>query len=812
MWTASIVLALATGHTAEVQSPWIENWDTVPDRTWIGADWWANRLQDWQIASGRLQCRESRSRLSMRTAQLLTRSIAAEKGNVMLAVDLIPPGDQWPPGGLAGFLIGGGGSHVDHRLTAQTHHVPAEDGGLLVVVDDAYQVQVRSFAEPMAGQGSQWSISTKVTIDELKELPGTSRFEPTSSAVDLAPSTSARLTVHLEQGILTARAQHAGGVAHWRSNESIDLTFQEGAVALVSHGGQGEPPMGFAFDHLAIDGRGIETHPERAWGPVLNTMYTVDDGVLKLTAQLPPLNSDVQVHADLQVQDGQSMKVVDQTTVDPYSWTATFRVADWDEMQQRSYQVVVHLPHGDGPTQPVSGPIGVIDAAPTDPSFVVAAMNCQKVYTGDLQWNHEGLWLPHLETVQAVTSHDPDLLFFAGDQIYEGDLTPVDMKAPMLDYLYKWYRWCWAFGELTRDTPAVVIPDDHDVYHGNIWGAGGRKAAKTETLSAQDSGGYRMPPAFVNAVHRTQTSHLPDPPDPEPIEQGISVYFTDLDWGGVSCAVLADRMFKSSPSVMVPEGEFRNGWPQSEGFDAATQADVPGAQLLGERQERFLDVWSSRSDDRWASLVLSQTPMCNLATLPPKAKSGAALPRARLGGSGEYLEGYTLASDGDSNGWPQTPRDRAVSMMARAGAIHVCGDQHLGATLEYGVDSFDDGVWAFSVPAVSNTWPRRWFPPVSGANRQPGAPRYTGEFVDGFGNRIRVHAVANPASSGRHPANLHDRMPGYGIIRLNRDHGTATIECWKRPQLGVDEPPSQYPGWPLTFPIRTDRDSTGSMQ
>jgi hypothetical protein len=428
---------------------------------------------------------------------------------------------------------------------------------------------------------------------------------------------------------------------------------------------------------------------------------------------------------------------------------------------------------------------------------VLAALNCQKVYTGELQWNHDGLWLPHDETVAAVAAHKPDMIFFAGDQIYEGDLTPVDAKNLNLDYLYKWYRWCWAFGELTQDRPTVVIPDDHDVYHGNIWGAGGKRAVKADGLSAQDSGGYRYPAEFVNVVHRTQTSHLPDSPDPAPIEQGISVYFTDLDWGGVSSAILGDRMFKSSPSVAVPQGEFRNGWPRAEGFDAQTESDVPGAELLGPRQERFLQAWATRQDDRFASLVLSQTPFCNLATLPPKASDGGVLPRTVLPPAGGYPGGYTLASDGDSNGWPQTPRDRAVRSMAAADAIHICGDQHLGAVVEYGVDTFDDGVWAFSVPAISNTWPRRWFPPEGGKNRKPGAPKYTGEFFDGFGNRIRVSAVANPQESGRHPSNLHDRMPGYGIIRLNRSSGEATLECWRRPQRGVAEPASQYPGWPI---------------
>ena len=198
---------------------------------------------------------------------------------------------------------------------------------------------------------------------------------------------------------------------------------------------------------------------------------------------------------------------------------------------------------------------GLLRAEPEHGTLVLGAMNCQKVFTGGLQWNHDGIWMPHNETVDAVAWHDPDLLFFAGDQIYEGDLVPVDTRTTdiaLLDYLYKWYRFCWSFGALTRDRPTVTIPDDHDVYHGNIWGAGGKRAVKTEVYSAQDSGGYKMPARFVNAVHATQTGHLPAPVDPEPIEQGISVYFTSLDWGGASFAILDDRMFKSSPSVTVP--------------------------------------------------------------------------------------------------------------------------------------------------------------------------------------------------------------------------------------------------------------------
>ena len=102
-----------------------------------------------------------------------------------------------------------------------------------------------------------------------------------------------------------------------------------------------------------------------------------------------------------------------------------------------------------------------------------------------------------------------------------------------------------------KEIPAVAIPDDHDVYQGNIWGAGGRH---TEPYGdeGQDKGGYTMPAQFVNTVQRTQTSNLPDPADPTPIEQGILVSYTDIVYGGVSFAVIEDRKWKSAPAVVIP--------------------------------------------------------------------------------------------------------------------------------------------------------------------------------------------------------------------------------------------------------------------
>src|SRR6266550_7854494 len=61
---------------------------------------------------------------------------------------------------------------------------------------------------------------------------------------------------------------------------------------------------------------------------------------------------------------------------------------------------------------------------------------------------------------------------------------------------------------------------------------------------------------------------------------------------------------------------------------------------------------------------------------------------------GKHPENDRLMADHDSGGWPQRGRNAAIQKFRKAFALHLCGDQHLGTTSHYGVDSFGDGVYA----------------------------------------------------------------------------------------------------------------------
>ncbi len=129
-----------------------------------------------------------------------------------------------------------------------------------------------------------------------------------------------------------------------------------------------------------------------------------------------------------------------------------------------------------------------------------------------------------------------------------------------------------------RDRPTVCIPDDHDVFQGNIWGEGGMKMEST-TGGASSNGGYIEPARMVNVVHKTNAAHHPDPYDPTPCLQDISVYYGDMVYGGVSFAILGDRQWKSGPQH-VDTGSGRADHVLDPDFDSSA-LDKPGLQSAG---------------------------------------------------------------------------------------------------------------------------------------------------------------------------------------------------------------------------------------
>ncbi len=533
-------------------------------------------------------------------------------------------------------------------------------------------------------------------------------------------------------------------------------------------------PFGEGWEQLdsAVTGNWWEKELEDrfAWTEFINVprdevvafaLYTHQGDILKLSAQFYPLMPGEKREARLEVQrKGKWVEIAEEPIIE-VGWSAHFRIEEWDSKRNARYRVR----HGENAVFE-----GLIRRNPIKKKeIVVASLSCNARHDrGDRD-----------SIVRNLQKQDPDLVFFAGDQSYDH-----------AQHTAAWLLWGEQFKEIIRDRPVVTIPDDHDIGQANLWGEGGIKAPNPQG----PDGGYYYPPEYVNMVQRCQTWHLPDPFDPAPIKRDISVYYTALNVGGIDFAIIEDRKFKSGPAGKIPQMGPRPDHINDPSYDRLA-VDLPGLKLLGDRQLHFLREWGQDWTNTEMKAVLSQTNFCGAVHLHGK------------------MEGRLLA-DLDCNGWPQTGRNKALREIRRANAVHLAGDQHLAVVVQHGIDAYRDGPYSFVNPAIVNEVYGRWWWPEdeqAGANPIPNSPlSWTGDYEDGLGNKITMHAYANPEENlvrGRLPdGGIKNKADGYGLIRFNKPNQTITFECWPRIADLRKGDSEQYPGWPITI---TAKDGDG---
>lgn len=538
--------------------------------------------------------------------------------------------------------------------------------------------------------------------------------------------------------------------------KSILLSFAV-MLALAASSQKGEPPVKAPFEKLDLycvndwwnHAAEMKNNPKRIIDVdvprdevICFGMYTVMNGVMKMTAQLFPLYPEESREVRLELQKSGRWEQVAVEKINDIGWSALFRIEDWNDSEDVPYR----LRHGENAEFE-----GIIRKDPKDKDeIVVASMNCNSNQTRGLRE----------EYVRNISYLDPDLLFFAGDQSY-------DHK----EHTAAWLLFGIQFRDLFRTRPCITIPDDHDIGHGNLWGEYGKKSLSP----AGNDGGYFYDADYVKMVERCQTSHLPDPYDPTPVEQGIGVYYTHLIVGGVDFAIIEDRKFKSGPAGKIPQMGPRPDHIRDPEYDPSS-IDLEGLELLGDRQLKFLREWGKEWKGINLKVVLSQTGFCGGAT--------------RHGNFNNLLH-----ADLDSNGWPQTGRKKALKAIRAAGAVHLAGDQHLPTIIHHGIDEFGDGPFAFVAPAIINNYYKRWWHPANdqkSENPEPGNPLpFNGDYLDGLGNKITMVAYANPSEEFS--------RGGFGLVRFNKKEKSVTFESWDRKTDVTKANAEQMPGWPRTI-------------
>ncbi len=749
----SLAVGTLTGLAAEgdtkaaniIELERIERWGKTHDRVWLGGEFWSNPMEDWRIQDGWAQCQTTGEHRSVHS---VTRQLTDTKSSFAMSVELSRSAKINQDGG-AGFKLG-----VKSDLNEVRSNVFARSGIIAGIIKDQLVIagkQAKLNNVPSNGHVILNIVGSRKGANYVLQL---SARDPDKDS-DLG---TLRVEVPAEScaGNIALVSQYTGP----RQRYNIP---------------------GYKFRNWLVGGEAIAHSPEQRFGPILWSMYTLSDSrskegfVMKLSALTGPLGKDDNRTVELEVKKNGEWQSLGQAELHPDAWTATFRIPRWDETEDTPYRVVYiqKFKHGKNETDIWAG---VIQKNPEGEPLRLAALTCQNDYG-----------FPYEPVANNILKLKPHLLYFSGDQLYEGHGGYGIIREPaapaILNYLRKYYQFGWAFRESMRNAPVICLPDDHDVFQGNIWGEGGA-AMKDLSQGASSKGGYREPARMVNTVHITNCAHHPDFYDPTPSKQDISVYFGDLVYGGVSFAILGDRQFKSGPE-RVETGSGRADHVRDPNFDTSA-LDKPGLVLLGQRQEQFLEEWGKDWRGHSMKVLLSQTVFAAVAT--------------HHGGYDGYLK-----ADLDSGGWPQTARNNAIRILRNSMALHINGDQHLTSLVQYGVETQRDSNWSFCTPAIAAGYPRWWRPDDVDMGHQH-RPKHnlpnTGEYLDGFGNRAYVYATGNPEVGTKRPRyeRAHQKGSGFGFVLIDTQAKTYEIHAYRFDVEPLDgDPANEFPGWPVTI-------------
>lgn len=740
-------------------------------REWVGPEFMTNPLMNWRLNNGRI---ENTHGGWVNEVHTLTHQLKAGDGTFKMSVRIgsLSQGQGHKEVAFVGFKVGAVG-HRNHYLSNVLHGL---QNGFATELMKEPPIPVGITSEGQLVIGAQLTkpeLNPSQMSDALLEVEVVYKNE--RADIGLKVLHSGKVVAALKHKI---QHQSLSGNAALACHGLNPPANKNKAVGVVDH-------ARFWFSDWKAGGNKFSINKGQTLGPILWSQYTLHKKTLKMMAFFVPMGEQENNEAELQVQSGSSWETIATATIEPLSNSALFRVENWNDQIDRNYRVTYRWNDVQG--ESLAEWRGTVRKDPLDKeTIVLAGLSCSN---SDL--------FPNRFLTENLMAQNPDLVFFSGDQIYEANggygvveaKTKQDVPRAALNYLGKFWLSILGFRDLLKDRPTVMTPDDHDLYSNDLWGKGGINMDEHRCF-----GGYGMHADWVNMVEYTQMGNRPDPYDPTPIAQGIKSYTTALNVGGVGFALINDRKFKSAPGDVIDEmaplfearGE-RNipliDTINEEDFDTNTlnRGDL---NLLGEMQLRFLSNWAK--DSTILKAVLHQSPFCQ--------------------------PHHLMVADMDSNGWPQSGRNRALEVIREANAVMIAGDLHFATLVQQGIDDWDDAGWSFTLPSVSSQTHRAWRPKSVGKNHVKGMPKFTGQHLDGWNNKITVWAAANPGEfstednyQGDGQATLQylrESAQGYGIVRFHKSTESVTFESWPvyGEFKGVDKH-DQHPGFPKTVKI-----------
>ena len=206
------------------------------------------------------------------------------------------------------------------------HHFSGKGGDLICGLDDQGKLVFRS--NESDEERDAWPEINQQVIWDGKLIPR-SYWEDILLTLEASPNSEGSFD-------LTLNAQNFlnGKIISTATLSGFDEKKLRGNVALISHGGKTGPANRYWFRDFSLSGKKIARFPDRAFGPVYNTLFSVNQQVMKMTVQLPPLGfaDNRRITLKVRPKGKQRWQQKDTTIVIP-GFTAHFRFDEWNQKE-----------------------------------------------------------------------------------------------------------------------------------------------------------------------------------------------------------------------------------------------------------------------------------------------------------------------------------------------------------------------------------------------------------------------------------------------------------------------------------------------
>lgn len=408
-------------------------WHLVDQRIWIGKDYWANRMSDWEIIDGKLVCINENPKKTYRTLHWLSGRLnsSGEKFISELEINYFSEPDNTSKKASAGLFISGVGEGMDYRDVV-THRGEGLEGnlGIYIGVSKNSELFVKKFSKD--------SIRTLKKNKIERPLPRSFYFQ---ISITSSEENSANLTVNVFGDQTKSKS-----LANIQMNTHSDLL--SGNVAIVSHpGASGETAQLYEFSDWKMYGDRIHLYPERTYGPIVSSRYYFEQDSCFLISNLMPTAKREVSNTILQLNQRGEWLTVDTADIVFPGLVSQHKF----QFLNKDGEVPYRVAYKSLEDNKISFDYGIIKRPLPEKELNLLAIIGSPSYPKYIVKQRFG----KLENILADMK-EPDYLLvdeYFGDY-FQG--TSISFDNLYYNYSYQWYQWCWSFRELTSSVPSLL--------------------------------------------------------------------------------------------------------------------------------------------------------------------------------------------------------------------------------------------------------------------------------------------------------------------------------------------------------------------